>query len=127
MRLIPLGPEDRLLRVERELSMHGKAFCASDRLKRLCLFSQSLSALAKAMNQIIAVSDGFDPEDRVSHQRMYAAVQSGSLHKNVWQIERLDLADVPARWDALRAIGFKQAGFVAQSPMCWEKSSACGA
>ena len=119
---MPLTPEDRLLHVDRELSMHGKCFVAWCRLKRLCLLSQSLSALSKAINQIIGVSGGlFDPQDRVSHQRMYAAIHSGSLLKNVWNVERLELSDVPARWDALRAIGFKQAGFVAHSPTCWGK------
>jgi hypothetical protein len=102
--------------------MHGQCFVASDRLHRLCLFSQSLSALAKVVNQIVAFSDGlFDSQDRVSHQRMYAAIQSGCLHKHVWKIERLALADVPARWDALRTLGFRQAGVVAQCPACWVK------
>ena len=86
MRLVPLSPEDILIRVERELSMHGKCFVAWDRLQRLCLFSQSLSSLAKVINQIIAVSDRFDSQYRVSHQRMYAAIHSGSLHKNVLKV-----------------------------------------
>lgn len=124
MRLVRLTCDDRIHRVDRELKMHGSAFCVWDRHNRLCLFGQSLSRLASAINQLINFSsDTFDVQDCVSHQRMYAAAETGALHKNTWKIERLALQDVPARWDELRRRDFMRAGIVANTQQCWARAS----
>jgi hypothetical protein len=123
VRLIALRNCDELVSVSKELGKRAWGYVLYDGPRRVLLASQSVSALAAIVQQLVRIpGNDFDPVlDHVYSQGLYNAV-NGAIQKRyhkTWRIERVALQDLPQRFTELQADGYRRSAVVASSEPNW--------
>jgi len=113
IRIVSIGPEQRLVRVSRELGSRGDGFLVFDRTHKLCLVSQSVAKIAAVIQRLVRAGI-LDAWMHVHSQGLYACsrdqIKSRS-HKG-WVCERVSLCDLPERLAEVRTEAFAQVAVV---------------
>ena len=121
IRIVSIGPEQRLVRVSRELGSRGDGFLVFDRTHKVVLVSQSLAKTAAVIQRLVRAGI-LDAWMHVRSQGLYSCsrdqIKSRS-HKG-WSCERICLLDLPERLAEVRTEGFAQVAVVTGSQCSWE-------
>jgi hypothetical protein len=113
IRIVSIGPEQRLVGVTRELGSRGDGFVVYDRTHKVCLVAQSLAKTAAVIQRLVSAGI-LDAWMHVHSQGLYGASSDqikSRTHKG-WYAERVALCDLPERLAEVRTEGFAQVAIV---------------
>ena len=121
IRILSIGPEERLVRVSRELGARGGGILVYDRTLKLLIMAQSASKIAAVIRRLVRARLLPDWMD-VHAQGLYNVLGDhikARAHKG-WSAERVELSDLPERLAEVRRAGYAQVAIASCNPACWE-------
>ena len=118
IRVLSLGPEERLARVTRELGARGAGILVYDRTRKLLLVSQSAAKSAAVIKQL--VKGRLLPEWMDLHSQGVLGDQIKARAHKGWYAERVRLYDLPERLAEVRRDGYAQVAIVSCNLSCWK-------
>ena len=124
IRILSIGPNERLARVTRELGARGAGILVYDRTRKLLLVSQSAAKSAAVINKLVTAR--LLPEWMDLHSQGIYNVLGDQIkaraHKG-WYAEMVELCDMPERLAQVRRDGYSQVAIASCNPACWEIES----